>query len=116
MARSDPVWVFVDASYRRESDGWRGSVPALGVSLTAKTREEVWEELQRAVARHLRPRLIAGELDAYLEDLGFYKSPESEWIPRITSEDERIYVRVTPIESLPMRQVDEFPGEPEEPA
>lgn len=111
MARTDPVWVFVDARYRRESEGWRGECPALGVDVTARTREEAWEELGRAVARHLRPLLVAGRLDQHLDGLGFYRSAEGEWIPRVTGEDERIYVRVTPIESLPIRQVDDFGSE-----
>lgn len=109
MGRTDPVWVFVDARYVRVAEGWKAECPALSVTVTAKNREESWEELQRAVARHLRPRLVSGELADYLDGLGFYMSPEGEWIPRVTGEDERVYVRVTPIESLPIRQVDDFP-------
>lgn len=110
MARTDPVWVFVDARYVRQPEGWRGEVPALGVHVATKAREEASDELTRSVARHLRPLLVSGQLAEYLENLGFYLSPESEWIPRVTGEDERLYVRVTPIESLPLIQV----GEPDD--
>lgn len=115
MARSDPVWVFVDARYERFGDGWRGEVPALGVAVTTKAREEAADEVARAVAKHLRPFLIAGTLPAHLEELGFYLNGEGEWVPRITGEDERLYVRVTPIESLPLHRAGEA-FEPEDPA
>ena len=102
MAATDPVWVFVDARYSRGAEGHRGEVPALGVSVVEETREKASFALQREVARFLRPRLLSGELAGYLEGLGFYLSDGGEWIPRITGEDERLYVRVTPIESLPI--------------
>lgn len=107
MARTDPVWVFVDASYERVGEGFRGTCPALGVTAIEKTREEASESLTRAVARHLRPLLLDGTLAAHLERLGFYRAAEGEWVPRVTGEQERLYVRVTPIESLPVVSGDE---------
>ena len=111
MGRSDPVWVFVDARYERQPEGWHGAVPALGVEVTTRAREEASDELTRAVARHLRPMLVAGTLGEHLDRLGFYLTAEGEWVPRVTGEQERLYVRVTPIESLPLVR-----GEPEEPS
>jgi predicted RNase H-like HicB family nuclease len=105
MAATDPVWVFVDARYQKEVGGFLAECPALGVVSRAQTREEAHEELSRAVARHLRPKLISGELADYLARQGFYLSDGGEWIPRITGEDERLYIRVTPIEPLPMVRV-----------
>jgi hypothetical protein len=105
MAATDPVWVFVDARYTKEVGGFKAECPALDVVSRAETREQAHEELARAVARHLRPRLLSGELADYLSRLGFYLSDGGEWIPRITGEDERVYVRVTPIEPLQMVRV-----------
>lgn len=115
MARTDPVWVFVDARYVRGGEGWLGEVPALGVSVTTKAREEAADALSVAVAKHLRPILIGGRLPEHLENLGFYLNGEGEWVPRITGEDERLYVRVTPIESLPLHRggTDFEPEDPE---
>jgi hypothetical protein len=107
MARTDPVWVFVDASYERGPEGFRGTVPALGVAVVEKSREEASDSLARAVARHLRPRLIDGSLAAHLEGIGYYLTAEGEWIPRVTGEQERLYVRVTPIEPLPLVREEE---------
>lgn len=108
MARTDPVWVFVDASYERVGEGFRGTCPALGVAVVEKTREEASDNLARAVARHLRPLLLDGSLPGHLEQLGFYRTAEGEWVPRVTGEQERLYVRVTPIESLPVVPGDEM--------
>lgn len=116
MARTDPVWVFVDASYERAEGGWRGTVPALGVSVVEKAREVASDSLQRAVAKHLRPLLVSGKLGEHLENLGFYPGPEGEWIPRVTGEQERLGIRVTPIEPLTLVAPEEPPGEPEEPS
>ena len=102
MASNNPVWVFVDARYSRAGDKHRAEVPALGLAATAESRDEAHEEITKVVARHLRPLLVKGQLPGYLEKLGFYEAEGGEWIPRITGEDERIYVHVTPIESLPM--------------
>jgi hypothetical protein len=113
MGATDPAWVFVDARYVREPGGCRAECPILGVSVTAATREEAHELLGRAVGRHLRPRLLAGDLAGFLGQAGFYQASGGEWIPRVTGEDERLYVRVTPIEALPVVAAPEPAGDEE---
>lgn len=97
-----PILVMVDVQYRPAPEGGGGvadptlaSARGFDLEVEGQTRAEASRHIVNVLQEKVREWQGRGELEDRLRKAGLYPASPTEWTPRISGGDERVYIHAT---------------------